>query len=400
MRIGMILDKTFPPDPRVENEALTLIESGHKVFLFCLTYADEVNEDYKGIKVKRCKSNQITYKLSALAYDLPLYSLLLKPKISDFIKKYKIEVLHIHDMRIAGSVFQLNKIYKLPIILDLHDNYPEVMKDYPHLKKFPGKYLISPTKWLKKEQEFIENTTKVVSVSQEFVNLIKDRLKTNKEKVVLVPNSVRKSFYKEATIDKKLVNRFTNDFVLLYIGDTGLRRGLQTAIDAIPLLKKTIPNIRLVIVGKSSVDSVLKQQIQDLNIDKQVSFEGWKNEKLLGSYIKAANIGISPLFKSKQHDVAYANKLFQYMSFGLPVLVSNATAQMHLIKKTKTGLVHIEKNPIDFAEKVVLLFKNKNLYTKFGENATKFIENDFHWELTVKNLVKMYQEIEQNLKMI
>ena len=36
MRIGMILDKTFPPDPRVENEAVTLINHGFEVFLFCL----------------------------------------------------------------------------------------------------------------------------------------------------------------------------------------------------------------------------------------------------------------------------------------------------------------------------------------------------------------------------
>lgn len=38
MRIGMILDKIFPPDPRVENEAISLIENGHEVYLFCLKY--------------------------------------------------------------------------------------------------------------------------------------------------------------------------------------------------------------------------------------------------------------------------------------------------------------------------------------------------------------------------
>ena len=45
MRIGMILDKTFPPDPRVENEAIELIRSGHEVFLFCLTCGNELKED-------------------------------------------------------------------------------------------------------------------------------------------------------------------------------------------------------------------------------------------------------------------------------------------------------------------------------------------------------------------
>ncbi|WBX68148.1 hypothetical protein PG910_08500 [Tenacibaculum dicentrarchi] len=40
-RIGMILDKTFPPDPRVENEAIELLKQGHQVFLFCLTYGNQ-----------------------------------------------------------------------------------------------------------------------------------------------------------------------------------------------------------------------------------------------------------------------------------------------------------------------------------------------------------------------
>jgi len=394
MRIGMILDKTYPPDPRVENEALALIKAGHEVFLFCLTYSNELKqEDYKGIQVHRYTANKLTYKLSALAYELPFYSCMLKPKIKDFIKKTKITVLHIHDMRIAGAVFSINHKFQLSTILDLHDNYPEVMKEYPHLKKFPGKYIINPKKWFKKEQEFIEKATKIITVSKEFVESIKIRLSNNSEKVVLVPNTVRKSFYKNAVTDDEIIKKFENDFVLLYIGDTGLRRGLQTAIEAIPILKNNIPNIRLVIVGTSSADPMLQKQVENLHIADCINFEGWQNERLFPSYIKAAAIGISPLFKSKQHDVAYANKLFQYMSFGLPVLVSNATAQRNLVEKTKTGLVHNEKDIVDFCEKVHLLYNDKALYSTFEKNAKLFIENEFNWEHTAKDLIKMYDDL-------
>jgi glycosyltransferase involved in cell wall biosynthesis len=395
MRIGMILDKSFPPDPRVENEALTLIESGHEVFLFCLTYTKEyLTENYNGIQLKRYHSNNITYKLSALAYEIPFYSRVLKPKIKDFLKANHIDVIHIHDMRIAGTVFLVNEKFKLPIVLDLHDNFPEVMKEYPHLKKFPGKYVISPKKWLKKEQEFIEKADKIVTVSQEFVDSIKNRLLNQKDKVVLVPNSVRRSFYTNVKIDKTITNKFKDDFVLLYIGDTGLRRGLQTVIEAIPIIKQTINTIRLVIVGKSTTDHILVQLAEKLNVTENISFEGWQNEQLFSSYIKAAHIGISPLIRSKQHDVAYANKLFQYMGLGLPLLVSDATAQKKLVEKNNTGLIHEEKNPSSFAKKVSFLYANKELRSTFATNAKSFIENKFHWELTSKELVKMYNEIE------
>ena len=37
-KIGMILDESFPPDPRVMNECKLLINEGYQVFLFCLDY--------------------------------------------------------------------------------------------------------------------------------------------------------------------------------------------------------------------------------------------------------------------------------------------------------------------------------------------------------------------------
>ena len=174
------LDAPFPPDPRVENEAVSLVNAGHEVFLFCLKYANEkASETINGIQVKRYSSNKLEYKLSALAYTIPLYSFLMKSKIHRFIKETKIDALHIHDIRIADAVFNANKKFNVPVVLDLHDNMPEVMKLYPHLQKFPGKYIISPLKWKKKEREFIEKANKVIVVSPEFLENLEERIPTS-----------------------------------------------------------------------------------------------------------------------------------------------------------------------------------------------------------------------------
>lgn len=394
MRIGMILDKIFPPDPRVENEAIALIQSGHEVFLFCLTYSKyQCNENYKGIEVRRYKSNKLIYKFSALAYTFPFYRYLLQSKVAHFIKSNNIDALHIHDITIAETVFKANSNKKLPIVLDLHDNFPEIMKLYPHLQKFPGKYLISPKQWKKKEEEFIRNATKVITVSQEFIDEVASRINLEKGKIVLVPNTVRASFYKEAIIDDSILNQYKNDFVILYLGDTGLRRGLATVIAAMPILKVQIPHIKLVIVGVNTTDIVLKEQVKSLNIGDVVDFQGWQNVNLFPSYIQSSSVCVSPLDRNIQHDVAYANKLFQYMSFGKPVLVSNATAQKNLVEKTQSGLVHVEKDSDDFANKVLQLYHNKELAEKLGANGKRFVADEFCWEKVSGNLIKLYNEL-------
>jgi glycosyltransferase involved in cell wall biosynthesis len=395
MKIGMILDAPFPPDPRVENEAVSLVENGHEVYLFCLKYADEkTSEIINGIQVKRYCSNKFEYKLSALAYSIPLYSLFMKKKISKFIEDFKLEVIHIHDIRIAETVIKINTNYKLPLVLDLHDNTPEVMKLYPHLQKFPGKYIISPKKWKQKEEEFIKKADKVIAVSPEFLETLAIRLPFEKEKLVLVPNTIRKSFFKDYTIDAAIINKYKNNFVILYLGDTHLRRGMQTAIAALLVLKEKIPEVKLVIVGKNTTDSILKQQVVDLQLEDFVDFEGWQNVSLFQSYILASEICISPLHRNLQHDVAYANKIFQYMSFAKPLLVSDAIAQKKLVEKVGCGLVHKEKSVEDFANKALALYKSKPLRMELGSSGKDFVQNEFCWEETSKQLINLYNNLQ------
>ena len=389
----MILDKTFPPDPRVENEAVSLVENGFDVYLFCLKYGSQeaASEVINGIKVKRYPSNNLDYKLSALAYTFPFYSCIMAKKIRSFLLSNKIDILHIHDIRIAGAVFAANKKLKLPAFLDLHDNMPEIMKEYPHVQKFPGKFLISPDKWKKKEERFIEKATKVITVSGEFRQEVIQRTDIHPDKIIVVPNTVRRSFYKDHQIDKSIINKYKNDLVILYLGDTGIRRGLLTAIEAMPNLKKKIDNIKLVIVGSNTSDPILKQKVTDLSMHNAVDFQGWQDVKLFPSYIMASTICISPLYRNVQHDVAYANKLFQYMSFSKPVLVSNAIAQKNLVESTKSGLVHNERDCKDFEDKILELYHNKDLREKMGANGKKFIENEFCWEKASTKLIELYQ---------
>ena len=210
--------------------------------------------------------------------------------------------------------------------------------------------------------------------------------------MVLVPNTVRQSFYKEAIYSEEIKNKYSNNFVVLYLGDTHIRRGLLTAIRASKTLSQDITNFKLVIVGRNTTDNILIEEVKRLNLESFIDFEGWQDVSLFPSYILASDVCISPLYRSIQHDVAYANKIFQYMSFGKPILVSNATAQKELVESINSGFVHEQNNEEDFQSKVLELYKNKEKSQELGDNGKEFIENKFSWELTSKALVKLYDE--------
>lgn len=397
MRIGMILDATFPPDNRVEKEAISLIEAGHEVFLFCLNFKKlPPSENYKGIQIRRYPAGKLLYKLSALAYTFPFYRWLVVPKIKKFIRDNSIHILHVHDLVIAESAFNANKQHMLSIVLDLHENRPEIMRDYKHVNTLKGRLLINLPVWKRKYYEYAGKAEYVVVVT----NLAKEDIvlhtKRNTESVIVVSNTVSLDELAEYKIDNSILERMKDSYNLLYIGDTSLRRGTDTAIQAISILIKEIPAIKLWLVGKSSADEELKLLTKRLNLTPYVMFEGWRDASLLPSYISGSHITLSPLKRNKHHDTTYANKIFQYMAMGKALVVSDCIAQAELIEITKSGLVHKANDPEDLASQILILYRKKEFLKQFGENGKLNVSKLYNWKVTSSDLNELYRKLEES----
>jgi glycosyltransferase involved in cell wall biosynthesis len=395
MRIGMILDSDFPPDPRVENEAVTLIKNGYEVYLFSLSFDKNftANEIYNGIHVVRCYCPPIVYKFMALAYTLPLYHLYFRKPILKFLMSYKIDTVHIHDMQIARSIFYLKKSINSTIVLDLHENRPEIMKYYKHVNTFPGKYLIFPSIWKKFEKKYIQLSDRVVVVTNSAKEYYVNLYGVNPGKIFVVPNTVREKFYREYKLNRQIVERFKGKFNFLYLGETGRRRGMFELIDA---MKKAINmgvEANLIIVGTSKDEYLLKEKVKKNNLGKNVFIEGWKDFGLFQSYLTVADVGVCPLHRNIHHDTTFANKIFQYASFGLPVIASNSTAQKRVLDKMQCGLFHEAKNSDDLAKKLFEIYKKKDLRNKLSTNAIEAIRTKYKWEIISMSLIDLYQGI-------
>lgn len=392
MRIGMILDASFPPDPRVENEAVTLIQAGHEVHLFCFDLKGDApkQEQINGIHVWRITPGKLTYKLSALAYTIPFYHWLLASPLKAFIEKNQIEALHIHDMQVARGVFALNRKYKLPVTIDLHENRPEIMKYYRHVNSGLGKFLISPRTWKKFEYKFIQQADKVVVVTEEARAYYMNELPVAAEKFHIVPNTIREEFYTNYRTDQTILNRYQNHFTLLYVGDTGYRRGLNTVVEALDILAPKINNLKVVIVGDSTYDPKLKALISQKGYGSTVDLMGWQNFELFQSYILSADIGVCPIHRNIHHDTTFANKLFQYMAFGKPIVVSDCLSQANLVRKFNCGLVHEAQDSKAFADQILKLYENKELYQDLSKNASHATKNELNWKVLSSQIIKAY----------
>lgn len=391
MRIGMILDAEYPNDARISNECESLIKAGHEIFLFCLSFNKSFirQEIINQINVRRYFCSKISYKLSALANDVSLYSNIMFSKIHDFALTNDVEVLHIHDIQIAGASLKVAKKLQLKAVLDLHENRPEIMKSYKHVNSFLGKLLISSKRWKKAEQKFTNQSDMVIVVTKEAKKELLTRCNKKNNEIIVYPNTVKESFYKNKIIDTKIKETYSNDFVILYIGNTSKRRGLDTVLDSMNTIKKSVNNIKLIILGKSSYDNELKKKIKNLQLDSVVDFIGWIDESDLYKYLLISDVGISPLYSNLHHDTTYANKLFQYMSFSVPIVCSDSQAQANLIKENNCGVVFKNKDVNDFIRVLLELIKNKARLKTLSKNCQIAIDKLNNNQVS-KDLITIY----------
>lgn len=376
MKIGMILDSVYPDDARVTNQCDELIKKNHEIHLFCLSFSHVFveNEVINKINIHRYYCSKLTYKLSALSNDINLYNNILKNKIVDFIAKTKVDILHIHDIQIAQAAISASNIFNIKYNIDLHENRPEIMKFYKHVNSFLGKIFISPARWKTAEERFVMSANKVIVVTKHAKKELLSRVNINEQKVIVYPNTVRKDFYENKHVDKNLEKKYLKDFVIIYVGNTSKRRGLLTVIKSLKNIHKLIPNIKLIILGKSSFDSEIKRKINEYDVGKLVDFIGWVKEDKIPNYLSISKLGLSPLHKNIHHDTTYANKIFQYISFGCPIVSSDVTAQSELVKKYNIGVVFKDRNVTDFSNKVIELYKEKSMFNKLKNNCLFSIE--------------------------
>lgn len=400
MRIAFFLDQSFPPDSRVENEAVSLIKAGHEVHLFSLNYKGltPARLEWQGIQLYRITAGKLLYKSSALAYEWDYYHRKTKKHIKAFIEEVKPEALHVHDMLLAKAVMDVNdRFYYLPLTLDLHENRPEIMQYYPHLQRFPAKYLVKPELWKRAQNNLIKRADHVVLVTPEAIEVAVNESNESPDKFTSVANTILPDIYWNYPIDKKVLKKFKKGFDIVYVGDTGLRRGTDTAIRAMRKVIEQIPQAQLVLVGKSTEDEQLKQLVGELGLSAHVLFEGWQDVSLFPSYIKGAEVCVSPLHRNLHHDTTLANKIFQYMAGARAIVASDCPAQVSVIEDAKAGLIFPAGDADSMAEKLMELYNNPTLSNQLGENGKRAVEEKYNWNITSLALIEHYRSLEERI---
>jgi len=398
MNIGMVLHTFYPPDIRVDKEMRMLSEAGHRLFLLCRgreQVGDEHRED--GITVRYlCFPKNFAFRaLNSARFYLTFRSLFWERECARFVRDFQLNALHVHDLPLVGSTYAVAKRFGLPVVADLHENYPEALQVWygSSLRKAT---LNSKERWLRYEKDICLRVSRVLVVVEESKEyLIKRGIPASK--ILVIPNVTSPEFA-QMPLDQRILGRYRDHFIISYIGGFGPHRGIDIAIRAMRPLKALVPSARLLLVGSGQEGYVkeLYQLVEKMGVQDTVEFTGWRPFAEVPSYIQASDVCLVPHNPSEQTDASAPHKLFQYWMLGKPVIVSSCRSLQRIVSLAQGGLVFEAGNPQSLAQTIARLHENPSLRHVLGENGRQMVlSGEYSWQQTAARLNALYRELER-----
>lgn len=392
--ILMVLDHPYPPDVRVENEARSLIEAGFEVSLLALAPDDRPERDtHDGTTIHRAKlPAKARNVMRGFVSTLPLMDCYLAREIRRVHAQHPFDALHMHDLYLVGAGLRAGRTLGVPVVADLHENWVEALKHYAWSNRYPGKLVVNIPRWERTERRWVHAADRLVVVIEE----AEDRyaaLGVPRDRIAVVPNTVKLDAFRGFEIDDALVERLRSPLTLVYTGGIDAHRGLESVVDAMPAILKSEPEARLVIVGEGRTREELEAHAAALGLGDRVQFEGWQSQALLKSYIAAADVCLVPHLKTVHTDATIPHKLFHYMFMRKPVVVTDCLPLERIVQEADAGLVVLSGDAAATAEAVLRLRADPVRRAEMGERGHRAVLDRYHWDATVRDLTAMYDEL-------
>lgn len=387
----MVLETEFPPDVRVENEMLALTEAGHEVHLACSTRKNRPEKEAFGKSIiHRKKITSFIYKSSVGCLKFPFYFNFWRNFIFTICARERYDVIHIHDLPLSQIGVDVKRKFNTRLVIDLHENWPALIKIAPHTQTVLGKLLSSNKQWVDYEREMLPEADKVITIIEE----ARDRvisLGIESCKISMVSNTIN---FENLSIQAE--KKTTDTLTIFYGGAINRHRGLQLVLKAIKMCD--LKNIKIIfwIVGYGSFRKELEKISLQLKIDSRVLFLGHKPFNEMLEILAESDAAIIPHLRTENNDASSPNKLYQYMYLNKPIISSDCTSLKRIINETHTGFIYKNDSPEELFQLLERLSVDRRLLDEIDSNGRKAVMEKYNWNIDKQRLIEAYGGLAEN----
>lgn len=280
-------------------------------------------------------------------------------QLSKRIKNNQIDAVISRHVKFLPYLAKLKKKFEIPTFFESHDFYGDLSQrnDLNSEKK---------QKQQKLEIRYIPQISGLICLQNSQKKIYRKYFP--KIPIYIARTGIKKLYKNTNNHDRKFIT---------YIGSLDPLKGVDFLIKSLHFTKS---KPQLLIIGGKNQEEInrIENLAENHYLKNKVKITGWINKKEMHNYLEKTKIGVIPLKNTFFNQYLTSPlKLFDYYSYGIPVIASDLPTTRELIEENKTGLFFETENSQQLAQKIDDLIndelKIKNMRSNIFKNSQKFL---------------------------
>ncbi len=360
LKIGIVCPYGWDAPGGVQNHvrdlAEYLIAHGHSVSVLAPCANEEILPEYV---VSAGKPIAIPYN-GAVARVL--FGPIAFSRVRQWISQGEFDVLHLHEPAIPS----------ISLLACWAADGPMVGTFHAAAKRQKAIFALGPIL-----EPVIEKLSVRIAVSEASRLTLTEHLDTD---AIVIPNGV----YAERFRNGRAQQKWSGETIGFIGRFEEPRKGLSVLLEALPIVARFAPNVRVLVAGPGDTDEIYKQIHPQLR--SRISFLGRLTEEDKADFLSSVSVYVAPNTGGESFGIILA----EAMAAGAPVIASDIPAFVSLLGEGRYGSLFATEDSSDLAKKIIELLRDDETRQRLSiaaQERSKF----FDWDTVAEQIFSVYE---------
>ena len=174
--------------------------------------------------------------------------------------------------------------------------------------------------------------------------------------------------------------------LIVHTGRLEWEKGAHTVIEAMPFIRRALPDAHLVVAGRGSQQQALKELAHDKDVAPRVDFTGWLPDAQLRALVRDADVAVVPSIYEPFGIVA-----LEAAVLGTPVVTSRAGGLAEFLDSDRHGWSFDAGNARELADAVISCVNDAQESRARADRAQSHVLAEHGWASITERIVDEYR---------
>ena len=291
-----------------------------------------------------------------------------------YLKRERFDILHAH-LALADSLGRIaGRIAGVPVLMTTEH----------------GKHLWKGRLYLMMERMLARSTDLRICVSDDIARIRINREGTPEEKLTVIPNSVDPaSFRGPAKGRAAVMAEFgweVEDPLIVTVGRLVVAKAYPSLVETVSFLKEEFPSVRCLIAGDGPCRDEIEAAVERYGVSDNVTLSGARRD--IPDLLSACDVFVLSSIRE-----GLPVSLLEAMASGCAIAATTVGGIPEAVRDGESALLVPPDEPRALAGAIGRLLGNRELAVRFGENASRVIDERYSAALVTGKIEDIYSRL-------